>query len=536
MHLFKTLLYARFASLAYAVTGGGRTRSGKAQTKAGRLGRTVGFGLLYAYCGIVFLFMFGMLFHAIAPVYGGLRLGWLYFTLAFIIAGLFQILGSVFMAKAQLYEAKDNALLLSMPIPPTTLLLVRMAFLYILNLIYGGMVLLPAVVIWFWFFGFSPWTLFSSVTLFLGLSLFSLAISALLGFVLARITARMRSKTLVSVVLSLAFIVAYYAFVGSGFSRIMHTLLNEGEALASTLGALAPLYAMGHAISDRAILSFLSALSFLVLPFVLVLWVMSKTYFSTITHSHDTARVAYKRERMDTAFPFIALLARENKRLLSSSAYLLNAGMAVFLLLLASGALLFKKNDLDALTAAFPSDMIAGFLPFIAPAMLSMAIFSAPSVSLEGRTLWILRAMPVPTRSILLAKAVLHVLWCIPPSLVFCTVCWVLLSDRSPILLLWMIALSLLYAIFTACLDLMFGILFARLDWTTEVQPIKQGTATMLAMLGNMTVAALPFLLVVFLKPGATLACAADALFLATGTALTVLWLSKWGVRRFEAL
>ena len=45
-------------------------------------------------------------------------LTWLYFAMAGTAALALSMLGSVFMTQAQLYDAKDNERLLSMPIPP----------------------------------------------------------------------------------------------------------------------------------------------------------------------------------------------------------------------------------------------------------------------------------------------------------------------------------------------------------------------------------------------------------------------------------
>ncbi len=50
--------------------------------------------------------------------------GWLYYALMGLLALAFGVFGSVFSTYAGLYQAKDNELLLSMPIPPRRILLV----------------------------------------------------------------------------------------------------------------------------------------------------------------------------------------------------------------------------------------------------------------------------------------------------------------------------------------------------------------------------------------------------------------------------
>jgi ABC-2 type transport system permease protein len=59
-----------------------------------------------------------------------------------------MFIGSIFAAKAQLYEAKDNELLLSMPIPPSAILASRMLTLLLINLAFDLMIAVPAGIAW----------------------------------------------------------------------------------------------------------------------------------------------------------------------------------------------------------------------------------------------------------------------------------------------------------------------------------------------------------------------------------------------------
>ena len=72
-------------------------------------------------------------------------LTWLYFAMAGTMALALSMLGSVFMTQAQLYDAKDNELLLSMPMPPKYILLTRIAMLFTTTAGYTLAVLLPRV-------------------------------------------------------------------------------------------------------------------------------------------------------------------------------------------------------------------------------------------------------------------------------------------------------------------------------------------------------------------------------------------------------
>ncbi|MBO5670701.1 MAG: hypothetical protein J6S41_04055, partial [Clostridia bacterium] len=210
--------------------GGYRSVGKKSSGLLSRLGG-IGVILLLACAAVSVMFMLGTSFYTLVEPLHLLGLDWMYMSLVWIVCAFVMLFGTVFLAKAMLYEAKDNARLLVMPISPTVILCARMLSLYLLNLIWGAFVLCPALVCRFWLIGFSMGILIRSILIYLLIGLFSLALSGLLGWVLARISAHIRNKSLVTVVLSLAFIGAYYYCVGTGFSRVMELLLNESHAV-----------------------------------------------------------------------------------------------------------------------------------------------------------------------------------------------------------------------------------------------------------------------------------------------------------------
>ena len=74
-------------------------------------------------------------------------MGWLYFTIFGLMAIALGVFGSVFNTYSGLYLAKDNDLLLSMPIPVHYLLITRLAGVYLMGLMFSSVVILPAVIV-----------------------------------------------------------------------------------------------------------------------------------------------------------------------------------------------------------------------------------------------------------------------------------------------------------------------------------------------------------------------------------------------------
>ena len=297
---------------------------------------------LWGMVGVSFAFMFGSMFVMIADPFHVMGLDWLYMTMMLLMTSMIMLIGTVFLAKSILFEAKDNTILLTMPISPSVILLSRMMALYVMNLLWGATVMLPALGCHSYLVGLSAGILLRAILVYLLTALFVLALSCLLGWGLSLLLARIRHKSFFTVACSLTFIAAYYYIVGTGSSRMM-ALLSNGELLADTLGAIAPLYWLGDAVAAGTVSTLLPAALFLVLPFAAVYVILAATFLKTVTTSHGFKRVRYDASRQTVVSSVdSALFKRENVHLLSSAIYLLNAGIGALILAVAAFVLLFK--------------------------------------------------------------------------------------------------------------------------------------------------------------------------------------------------
>ena len=125
-----------------------------------------------------------------------------------LIALFMGVFGSVFNTYASLYQAKDNDLLLSMPIPSGKILLVRLSGVYAIGLMYEVIVMIPTLVVWFMTVPGNAAGVICSLLIPLVLSVVVLVLSAVLGWVVALISGRLKHKNIVVVILSLVFIAA----------------------------------------------------------------------------------------------------------------------------------------------------------------------------------------------------------------------------------------------------------------------------------------------------------------------------------------
>ena len=112
-------------------------------------GTVVAYMVLFVLLMVVVLGgMFALLSVALCGALVTVHMDWLYFVIMSLLAVFLGAFGSVFNTYSGLYQAKDNDLLLSMPIPVHTIMIARLLSVYLMGLMYSGVVIVPAVIVY----------------------------------------------------------------------------------------------------------------------------------------------------------------------------------------------------------------------------------------------------------------------------------------------------------------------------------------------------------------------------------------------------
>ncbi|MFR7741934.1 MAG: hypothetical protein ACLU3I_00460 [Acutalibacteraceae bacterium] len=87
------------------------------------------------------------------------------------------------------------------------------------------------------------------VLIVLALPLFALAVSCLFAWLISLLTSRMRNTTVITMVLSVVFLLAYFVFCFR-MNTYVTQLAANGQAIAGALGAALPLVWLGRAAAE----------------------------------------------------------------------------------------------------------------------------------------------------------------------------------------------------------------------------------------------------------------------------------------------
>ena len=198
-------------------------RTGKQRTKTGKLA----FGALYGAIALVLMASFASLSWPLAQLL--LPGGWetLYFLVLELLALLVSVLAGALSSYNRLFQAKDNDLLLALPIPPWMIFAVRLWGLYEMSLFYLLLVWVPAEAAYVRFAPHPLGGILSAVPMALLLAGAASVLAALLGWAVALLVAKAgRHKALFTVVASLGFLALYFlGYQKSG--ALLNTLLSS---------------------------------------------------------------------------------------------------------------------------------------------------------------------------------------------------------------------------------------------------------------------------------------------------------------------
>ncbi len=457
------------------------SKKGTNRSKSGIIGYSVLYVFLFAVVGLVFF----MAAYTMGPLIT-MGFGWLYFAIMGLITICMGVIGSVFNTYASLYLAKDNDLLLSMPIPSRTIIFVRLFGVFTMGLLYELIALVPTLIVWFMKVELGAAVFFCTLITAAMISLFVLVLSAVLGWVVALISGKMRRKNITTVLLSLVFLAVYFLFYSKAFDYLQAITSNPEGAGNVVKSALYPFYQMGLAAEGNISATVIFAV-FVCALLAIVYAVLSRSFIKLATANKGAGKAEYKERRARMRSVDTALLIKELKRFTGSAVYMLNCGLGLVFFIAAAVALLWFREDV--FLAAYElvgTDKDVLCLAGAAAVFLlcSMVDISSPSVSLEGKNIWILQSLPVLPAQALMAKVRLHVLLTLVPAAVFILVVEILVQPSLAMALLFP-AVSVLYILFSAVFGVFLNLKAPNLTWRNETVPIKQSMSMMVSIFGS---------------------------------------------------
>jgi ABC-2 type transport system permease protein len=511
------------------------TRGGKTPGKV----KMILLAALYIYIAASLTFAFGVLFYALLEPFYAAGVGWMYFALFAAGSFSFGVLGTIFIASAQLFGAKDNETLLAMPVKPAHILISRIAVLLTFEYVSSPVLYLPAAFLWLRSGHGSAGGMALFIVGFLLLPLLVISVSLLLAWLLSAFGGgKTRGKNILTLILSVGFLLAYlYGY--TNLQRYLGELVTRGGEIAEAFRKAAPpFYAFGTAVAGanpvQAAIFALWALA----AFGAVYALLSARYLKILTTNRGTVKVKYREKKAKVSGLAAALVKKELAHYWNCPAVVLNTSLGSIFALIGAAALIAKKADILAYLE--PVWAMAPWLPL--PALAAFAVMtlgtvnslSSSLISLEGKYLWITQCAPVPPATVLFSKVCAHMLVSSLPCLAASVAASAVIADGAADWLT-VVVIPQTFCALTAFGGVALNLTFPRLDWISETHVVKRSASALLSMYGSLGLLAGLALLYAFPLRSA-LPLEVYMWLFAAGAAAVFAYLRKGGAARFEKL
>lgn len=406
---------------------------------------------------------------------------------------------SIFETKGVLFGFGDYDIVMSWPVDVRAVAASRVFNMYAYNFVYAVLILLPAGVIYAIMAAPPIWYYPLYLLLMLLLPALPTIIGALLGTLLTVATARMKKSSLASIAAQMVLVFGLmFVSMRSG------TALEDPSKLAGLADVLRPMIQgmyppaqwFQDALSAGSLPSVLWLLLLTLATISLLIFWLGKNFVSINSRIKSKPRgETFVMRRQVRSTRTAALFSREMKRYLSSSLYVVNTAFGYVMMIAAGIALLIKAEDVLTFLDLPDMPSLPALVPFVIGWMVSMGVTTASAISMEGKSIWIIKSMPVSAREWFTAKLKVTLILSIPSILITSTL---IVIGLKPGLrdIVWMYLIPLAYTFCFSILGLWLNLRMPRLDWRSEAEAIKQGGAVMINIFAGMAAGFLPAIVV----------------------------------------
>lgn len=441
---------------------------------------------------------------------------------------------SVYKVVGLVIGCKDYDMLASLPIKNQDIMISKWATLYLGNLLFLLVILVPGVIVYQSYVHVDVMFYILLALLIMVLPLLPLTIGCLVGIVIRFLASRFKYSNILTVVLSCGAIILYMYFIFQLQSKT--ELVSIGTTVATMLNNMYPLTTIFvDALCNLDIVALVLFTIINVASFGIFTALLSK-YYVRINNAllERKAKGNYVLTKAKRSGVLMTLFKKEMKRYFSSSIYVLNTAMGVLLQTVAIVYLAFQGEA--TIREVIPMDisgLLVQVLPIFVCLLAGMCTTTACCISMEGKQLWIIKTLPISTMQIFLAKMLVNVVITLPLSIMNTLI--ISFVFHLPIVQVFLALLIIIvYVLCSSMSGLIINLFFPVFNWQSEARVVKQSISVMLQMVFGIALAIVPG--VMLLVYGLPFVLEGYLIFLVILTSVEYLFLKNQGSKIFYQL
>ena len=451
--------------------------------------------------------------YSVLNLFIGMNMQLHFFLIIGIVCSAITLFQTIRTAPAQLFNFKDYDLLFSMPIKEKYILIEKVVVLYLSDLFTNLVIALPAFVLYAILDSPPTYFYFLAIPLLIALPVLSIILGCLLSMIITLIASKFKNEKLINIILYIVYIAGmmliggFFGYMGdSGAGAIVAIINPLGSSMMKNPILLPVKWFVNGLINGNALDSIL-LIGLSIAAFILFTYAFSKIFYKINALAKErpkkSSKFSFRNPKSNTVLS--ALIKKDWGFVTINATSIMNVFIGPFFtLLFAIAAFVLTKYFSSDLGMLFES--IHLFDGYLSAGILAIFLYflnlmppSSFLISIEGKSFWISKGLPISTTRILWSKILLHLQYALPIvaiSLILFELSFKL--DLNIIIALGIIAI--LDAVLASIFSLLVNLTFPRMKWEKLAQVIKQSASTMTITLTRiLLVAALIF---VYIKSG----------------------------------
>ncbi len=431
--------------------------------------------LIILVVGCLFSGIYGYIFYILAA---DLAIDFKYIIYAMAgLASLICLATSIPRVKNTLFGSKDYDLLASMPIKKSHIILVKFISIYLMELLYSCIFVLPSTLI-IVFLGKDYLILLDGLLLIFVLPVIPLLVAGIIGLFIGLIADRFKFGNLISLILYLGVLglIMYSSYFG-----------NSSNATTADMQSFFDIYSWFN--PSTKLLSLPLGLNYLIyvginlIILVLIILVFAKgyDYFHFLMTSTKSTR-KYVQKSVKVKGQFKAILSLDLKRYFASKTYLMNTITGGVLAVLMIIIMINTFASVDSPEAEGILKLASPYFSILILWLVGLTVPSAVAINFDGKYFWLMKNLPISYKDYGKSKIILSEIVLAPFVLVASSV--LLFFIELNFLNVFMVfVLPQIYLFSMNLIGYYINTKVYKLEWSNEIEAVKNSKSMVLAML-----------------------------------------------------
>ena len=423
-----------------------------------------------------------------------------------VVASLLSVLVCLFMsiykASGYLFAFKDFDLLMSLPISKRSILTSKLFMIVVTNVCLSLIVGFPFLMVYGIKTSVPAIFYVLAILLLIIVSLVPVVIGAVISLLLGRVSSKSKHTNLI---LTVGSFIVFGALMIGMFSINSLTNNNISQIVDILKSFTAIYYPFGMFMDtlenlNIASLAVFGAISIVI--YMLFVFAFSRSFKTINTKMQEQYKAAnYKMTELKVQTKAVALFKKELSFFLSSFIYVFNMGFGVIMMVISTIMFIASRSQITKIFSAIPMNISMSILVTLVMSLSTcLCCTTSPSISLEGKNIWIIKTMPIKVIDIFKGKMWVNIV-VTAPIMTICTTILAIIFKFTFMEYILAVAIGCGYSVLIALVGLIINLHFPKMEWSAQVNVVKQSASVAIAVGAGFLVTLVPIIIFAAIQP-----------------------------------